>query len=80
MERQQDLVVDRVAQAAHQLLERHEVEDEPGLLVQSALNRHPGAVVVAVQPFAAMAGERDEVRRGEHEVILRNRDAELTAA
>src|SRR5207249_11978012 len=35
------------------------------------------AIIVTVQLLAAMPGERDEVRRGEHEIVLRHGDLEL---
>jgi hypothetical protein len=72
-------VIDLVTQAAHDPLELDEVEHEPGLLVERALDRYAHTVVVAVQPFTAMPGERDEVRRGEDEIVLGDRDAELAA-
>ena len=79
LERQQDLVIDLVAQLLHEALEHHEVEDEPRVLVERALERDAHAIVVAVQPFASMPGERDEVRRREDQIVLRDGDAELTA-
>ena len=61
------------------LLQLDEVEDEPALFVERALDRHARTVVVPVQPLAAVPGEGDEVRRREDQIVLLDRDAELTA-
>ena len=79
LERKQDLVIDLVAQAPHDFLEDREVEHEPAFLVERALDGDARAVVVPVQSLAPVAGERDEVRRREHQIVLRHRYAELTA-
>jgi hypothetical protein len=72
-------VVDLVAELAHDALERDEVEDVPAFGVECAFDYHARAIVVAVQRLAAMAGEGDEVRGGEDQIVLRHRDAILTA-
>ena len=63
-------MVDLVHQPAGDLLENAEVEDEQALGVHVAFDRHAHSVVVAVQRLALMAPERDEVRRGEHQIVF----------
>ena len=77
--RKQHLVIDVVAELAHDALEGDEIEHVPALGVERALDHDARAIVVAVQGLAAMAGERDEVRGGEDQIVLRDRDAILTA-
>jgi hypothetical protein len=72
-------MIDLVAQPLHDALQLDEVEDEPALLVQVAFDRDARAIVVAVQSFAAMPGERDEVRRGKDQIVFRHRNAEFPA-
>src|SRR5205823_518995 len=58
------------------LLQCDEVEDVMVPVVERGLDFDLGPVVVAVQSFALVAGERDEVAAGEDEVVLRDADGE----
>jgi hypothetical protein len=69
--RKQDQVIDLITETAHDAFQLDEVEHEPGVLPERAFDGDFGPVVVAVQPLAAVAGEGDEVRRGEDEIGLR---------
>src|SRR2546422_7503323 len=77
LRRQQHLVIDLVREPLHQALQLREVEHVVGLGVEAAFDHDAGAVVMAVQRLAAVARERDEVRGGEDEVVLRHRHLEL---
>src|SRR6266487_4436405 len=79
LERKEDLMVDLVAQPAHDLLERHEIKDPPALLVDRSLHGDTGPIVVPVQPFTAVTGKRDEVRRRKDVIVLADGDAEVPA-
>jgi len=61
-------VVQLVGDPLHHALECGKVEDEPALRLEASLDHGAGPVVVAVQGFAPVASERDEVSRGEDEV------------
>ena len=70
-------MVDLVHEPAGDLLEHAEVEDEEGLGVHRAFDRDADPVVVAVQRLALVAPEGDEVRRGEHQVVLADLHTEI---
>ena len=72
-------MIDLVAEPLHDPFQLDEVEDEPALFVERTFDRHTRTVVVPVQTFAAMARKGDEVRRREYQVVLGDRNAELTA-
>ncbi len=63
-------MIDLVHQPPGDLLQHAEIENEQALGIHVAFDRYPHAVVVAVQRLALMAPERDEVCRGEHEIVL----------
>src|SRR4029450_7656147 len=80
LERKQHEMVDLITEPLHDPFELDEIEDEPALLVERPFNRNPRAVIVAVQSFATMTREGDEVRRREDQIILGHRNAEVTAS
>src|SRR5574341_523620 len=51
----------------------------PAVRIEPSLEPHRGAVVVAMQGFAAVAREGDEMRRGEDQVLFRDGDPEFAA-
>ena len=70
-------MIDFVYQAACDLLEDTEVEYKKALRIDRALDRDTHTVVVPVERFALMPSERDEVCRGEHQVVLADLHAKV---
>src|SRR5439155_23162477 len=52
------------------LLHRGEIHDEPAVFFEPAFDHEAGAVIVPVESLAAVAGERDEMRRRKDEVLF----------
>ena len=71
-------MVDGVNQAPGDLLQNTEIEHEKTFRIYAALDGHTHAVVVAVERLALMSAERDEVGRGEDQIVLADLDPEVT--
>jgi len=70
-------VVDSVDQLPGNLLQHAEIEDEQTLSIDGTLDRHADPVVVAVERFALVALEGDEVGGCKDEVVLADLNAEV---
>ena len=79
MRGQKHAVVQLLGEVLQEALQGDEVEDEPRLRLEAAFDDRADAVVVAVQGLAAVPGERDEMRCGEHQIFLGDRDLEHAA-
>ena len=70
-------MVDGVDQAPGDLLQHAEVEHEEAFGVDRALDRHAYPIVMAVECFALVPAEGDEVGRGEDQIVLADLDPKL---
>jgi hypothetical protein len=70
--RQHHAMVEIFGDRFRQFLQGDEVEDVKRARIEVAFDLDGGAVVVAVQAFAAVAFEADEVSRAEDEMIFRD--------
>jgi hypothetical protein len=66
-------VIELGGEATHDLLHRGEVDHEPALGFETAFDEQADAIVVAVEFFAAMPGERNEVGGREDQIFLGDR-------
>ena len=68
-------MIDLVDQLPNDPLQYAEIQNKQTLSIDGSLDGYPHAVVVAVQGLALMAAERDEMGRGENQIVLTDFDA-----
>src|SRR5207245_4679027 len=67
---QEHAMIELGGEAAHHLLHRGEIDYEPAVFLEPALDNQAGAVIVPMKLLATVAGECDEMRRRKDEVFL----------